>query len=101
MARKISIVLSVAMFLALIMVSKARAQSPNDLYNSLDCGPVMKELHDNKTPRDVASDLKVPLPGVYNCMRRARAARIKRIGEPSASPVGVGGMATPSPTPIM
>ena len=101
MARKTSIVLSVAMFVALIVVSKARAQSPNDLYNSLDCGPVMKELHNNKTPRDVAFDLKVPVPGVYNCMRRARAARIKRIGEPSASPVGVGGMATPSPTPIM
>ena len=105
MVRKTSIVLSAAM-LAMLMVSKAQAQAPspsaNDL-NHMDCGPILKDLHNNKRPRDVATDLNVPVPTVYNCMKQAREARTKRIGEgsPGATRAGAGGLPTPSPTPIM
>jgi len=101
MARKTLMVLIAAILVVPMVTAEANAQSATDLGN-LDCGRVMKELR-AKTPPDVAADLKVPLAGVYNCMRAAKAARAKRIGEPSARTTGVGTreVATPSPTPIM
>lgn len=109
MALKTWILVIVAMLLALMVPSKAKAQSATDSTQSagdsgrMDCAPIMKELRHNKSPRDVAAELSVPVPTVYKCMRAARTARTRRIGEPSARATGVGGgaMATPSPTPIM
>lgn len=111
MARKTSIILIAAMLGVLMAPSGARAQSASDLnskaqptgdLNNVDCGPIMKALR-GKTPHSVATDLNVPAVNVYNCMRAARAARIKRIGEPSprASGAGTAATATPAPTPAM
>jgi len=106
MARKTSIVLIAAMMATLMASSRAPAQAPSPSASDLkhmDCSPIMKDLRNNKRPRDVAAELNVPIPTVYKCMKEARAARTKRIGEPSpgATKAGVLGMATPSPTPIM
>ena len=117
MARKTSIILIAAILAGQMALSKARAQSASDLnpktqsadaLNNVDCGPIMNELR-RKTPHDVATDLKVPVPTVYICMRAAKAARAKRIGEPSARATGAGAVAgagiaataTPAPTPAM